>query len=390
MSRSLRAFLITITIINILIFSGVIFVITGEKAADVVDPLPSVYAEGLKTTSGERRTPVVNVAEQISPAVVTIGAIRTAYARRFDPMFNNFFAPYIVYPYKEKLPYLGSGFIINSEGYVLTNYHVIEGAEKVLVTLMDGRELEAEVLDADQVVDVALLKIKEEGDYPSCQLGDSSDLLIGESVVAIGNPFGNLIEDSHPTVTAGVVSAINRSFKPESSSYRVYSDMIQTDAAINPGNSGGPLVNMAGEVIGINTFIVSRSGASHGIGMAIPINKARSVAKEIIKFGRIRPLWRDFDCINITPHLQSVLDAPDRKGVVIRRMEREGPAQKSGLEVGDIIKKVNEKEVNKCTDLIAYFSSYQVGDLLELQILRDGKVKTIEYTIEEFKSKENL
>jgi len=216
-------------------------------------------------------------------------------------------------------------------------------------------------------------------------LGDSDDIMIGETVLAIGNPFGNLIENPNPSVTAGVVSAVKRSFNPDPESLRVYTDMIQTDASINPGNSGGPLVNVKGEVIGINTFIMSRTGASHGIGFAIPINRAKATAREIMSHGRIRPLWRDFDCVNLTPYLMRLLKAPDLQGAVIRRMERGGPAEKSGLQVGDIIRRANARDVRNCADLIAYFSSLQVGDIFTLDVLREGKTLKIQYTIQEYK-----
>jgi len=384
MSRKTRIFLVIVTAVNLVLMLSNLHrpdreanLETGLVAAAAADPGPDI--------DDIRRNAVVEAAEKVSPAVVTIGAVRTAYVRRYDPFFNDFFSPFIVYPYKEKLPYLGSGFIINSKGYVLTNYHVIEGAEKVLVTLVDGRELEAEILDADKVVDVAMLKIREGKNFPSAKLGDSDDLLIGETVLAIGNPFGNLIEDPHPSVTRGVVSALKRSFNPDTSNFRVYTDMIQTDATINPGNSGGPLVNIMGEVVGINTFIMSRTGASHGIGFAIPINRARIIAREIVEHGRIRPLWRDFDCVNLTPYLQKVLDAPDRRGVVIRRMERGGPAEESGLEVGDIIRRANSREVRNCSDFLAYFSAMQVGETFNLEILRQGKTKKVKYIVREYK-----
>jgi S1-C subfamily serine protease len=185
-------------------------------------------------------------------------------------------------------------------------------------------------------------------------------------------------------VTAGVVSALKRSFNPDPESLRVYTDMIQTDASINPGNSGGPLVNVMGEVIGINTFIMSRTGASHGIGFAIPINRAKAISREIMTHGRIRPLWRDYDCVNLTPYLMRLLKGPDLSGAVIRRMERGGPAEKSGLKVGDIIRRANGREVRNCSDLIAYFSSLQVGDLFKLDILREGNPYKIEYMIQEY------
>ncbi|MBN1900213.1 trypsin-like peptidase domain-containing protein [Candidatus Sumerlaeota bacterium] len=386
MSRKWVIFIVLVTAVNIGIMLAIIFLSQNQGNGISLGLESSAQAARQDKNNDIRRSAVVEAAEKVSPAVVTIGAVRTAYARRFDPFFSDFFSPFIVYPYKERLPYLGSGFIINSKGYILTNYHVIEGAEKVLITLADGRELEGEILDADRVVDVAMLKIREGEEFPSAQMGNSDDILIGETVLAIGNPFGNLLEDPHPSVTAGVVSAVKRSFNPDTESLRVYSDMIQTDASINPGNSGGPLVNIKGEVIGINTFIMSRTGASHGIGFAIPINRARAIAREIIDHGRIRPLWRDFDCVNLTPYLVKLLKANDAQGVVIRRMEKDGPAQKSGLQVGDIIRKANGRDVRNCADFIAYFSALQVGDAFSLEIFREGKILKIDYIIHEYKS----
>jgi serine protease Do len=241
------------------------------------------------------------------------------------------------------------------------------------------------VLDADRVVDVALLKIKNVNNLPYVKIGDSDDIMIGEPVIALGNPFGNLIDDPHPTVTAGVISAKNRSFNPDPGNMRVYTNMIQTDASINPGNSGGPLVNVNGEVIGINTFIMSRSGGSHGIGFAIPINRARAVVDEIMKHGRIRPLWRDFDCVNMTPYLVRVLKAPDQSGAVVSRMERSGPAEECGLKVGDIIRRASDREVRDSSDFLAYFSALQVGDVFNLEVLRDGKTVKLKYVVREYK-----
>jgi serine protease Do len=389
MSRKMRIFLVLLTCINL----AILIISTGlsgnRRAAEKFDITSEVFAAGNSSGSGDniRRTPEVVAAEKVSPAVVTIGAIRTSYVKRYDPFFNDFFSPFIVYPYKEKLPYLGSGFIINSDGYVLTSYHVIEGAEKILVTLVDGREFEAEVLDADTVVDIAMLRIKGGTKFPSVKLGDSDDIMIGETVLGFGNPFGNLIEDPQPSVTRGVVSALKRSFNPDKNNMRVYSNMIQTDASINPGNSGGPLVNLNGEVIGVNTFIMSKSGGSHGIGFAIPINRARSIAKEIVKHGRIRPLWRDFSCVNLTPYLARILKYKGKKGVVVQRMEAKGPAQKCGLKVGDLILRANDRNINECSVLLAYFSSLQVGDIFKMEIFREGKIYKMEYHIEEFKKK---
>ena len=385
MSRKVYIFLFVVTLVNLCILLSILFLARRDGLSSVAGIFQVAQAAETNRDASLRRTSIVKAAEKISPAVVNIGAIRTAYVRRLDPTFQDFFNPFILYPYKEKMPFLGSGFTLNSDGQVLTNFHVIEGAEKVIVTLPDGREMDADVLDADRVVDVALLKIKNAKNLPYVKMGDSDDIMIGEPVIALGNPFGNLIDDPHPTVTAGVISAKNRSFNPDTDNMRVYTNMIQTDASINPGNSGGPLVNVNGEVIGINTFIMSRSGGSHGIGFAIPINRARAVVDEIMKHGRIRPLWRDFDCVNLTPYLVRVLKAPDQSGAVVRRMERSGAAEECGLKVGDIIRRANDREVRNSSDFLAYFSALQVGDVFNLEVLRDGKTVKLKYVVREYK-----
>ena len=385
MSRKVYIFLFVVTLVNLCIMLSILFVARRDGLLSGVGIFQVAQAAETNRDVSLRRTSIVKAAEKISPAVVNIGAIRTAYVRRLDPNSQDFFNPFILYPYEEKMPFLGSGFMLNSDGQVLTNFHVIEGAKKVIVTLPDGREMDADVLDADRVVDVALLKIKNAKNLPYIKIGDSDDIMIGEPVIALGNPFGNLIDDPHPTVTAGVISAKNRSFNPDPGNMRVYTNMIQTDASINPGNSGGPLVNVNGEVIGINTFIMSRSGGSHGIGFAIPINRARAVVDEIMKHGRIRPLWRDFDCVNLTPYLVRVLKAPDQSGAVVSRMERSGPAEECGLKVGDIIRRASDREVRDCSDFLAYFSALQVGDVFNLEVLRDGKTVKLKYVVREYK-----
>ncbi|HOE63289.1 MAG TPA: trypsin-like peptidase domain-containing protein [Candidatus Sumerlaeota bacterium] len=383
MSRKSWIILCLITVSNLFFFVSANF--WQERDAGKKGFIANAEAKENTRDASSRRTRIVDVAQKVSPAVVNVGAIRTAYMRQLDPALHDFFNPFILYPYEEKIPFLGSGFILDSAGHVVTNFHVIEGAQKVIVTLTDGREVEADILDADKVVDVAVLKIKDVGNLPYVELGNSDDIMIGESVIALGNPFGNLIEDPHPTVTAGVISAVNRSFNPDMNNMRVYTNMIQTDAAINPGNSGGPLINMNGEVVGVNTFIMSRSGGSHGIGFAIPINRIKSVIKEILEYGQIRPLWRDFECVNLTPHLMRILKTNDRFGSVVRRMEKGGAAEACGLQVGDIIKKANGREVRNSADLMAYFSALQVGDSFELEAFRDGKILKLKYIVKEYK-----
>jgi serine protease Do len=383
MTKKMRFFvflLVGVNLVLVLIGLSLLLSRTGSATAEAFGAAPLATSDSERSVFG-RQGPVVQAAAKVSPAVVGIGAVK--YVREIRPGFDEFFSPFIIYPYsKQLLPFLGSGFLINSNGYVMTNYHVIEGAEKIIVTLVDGREFDAKLLDADTVVDVALLKI-EGKDFPSAKLGSSDDLVIGEWVIAIGNPFGNLIEDPRPTVTIGVVSALNRSFLPESDRVRAYQNMIQTDAAINPGNSGGPLVNINGEVVGINTFIVSRSGGSVGLGFAIPINRARAVAKEIIEHGKIRALWLDFECITVTPYIAKALDLKTQVGALVRSMEKDGPASKAGLQVGDVILQANNSKIRDSREFSALFYSLQVGEKVEFIISRGDKTFKVTYTVQE-------
>jgi len=341
---------------------------TSEEVADPSD--------------SRRLTPVVEVARTVSPAVVSVGAERTVVAE-LDPFFRDFFAPYFSYPQRQRIPYLGSGFLIDSEGHIVTNQHVIDGASRIFITLPDGRESEARLLDADRFADVALLQV-EDTDLPHVDFGDSDTLMIGETVVAIGNPFGNYIQDPHPTVTTGVISALQRAFKPDPRSQRVYVDMIQTDAAINPGNSGGPLVTLDDKVVGMNTFIVSPNGGGNvGLGFAIPINRIKTVVNEILKHGHLRPLKLDFNAVDLTPRLARQLGVAASSGAVVLNVSPGGPGEKAGLKQGDTIVKVDGRPVTNVEDLFLYIAARQVGDTIELTFLRGSQSLTATYHIEE-------
>ena len=321
---------------------------------------------------------IPDVVEAVSPGVVSVGAVRSGYYLARDP-FADFFTPFLArrVRYEERTPYMGSGFLVDGEGHVLTNYHVIAEADSVFVTFMDGREAPAQVLDADRIVDMALLKVdlpKEDLPEP-LQMGDSTELRIGEVALAVGNPFGNLIADPRPTVTMGVVSALHRDFAPDSRNLRVYQDMIQTDAAINPGNSGGPLIDGRGRVIGINTFILSRDGASAGLGFAIPINRAKAFVQEILEHGRVRPLAIDFGLLSI--------QTPRVRGAVVNFVEAEGPAHDAGLEVGDILLQVDGRPVSGREDVLLLMATRTVGDTVAMRVLREGEELDLAYRINE-------
>lgn len=333
-----------------------------------------------------RHTIVVDVAQQVSPAVVSIGVTKKTIARQYYDLGSDlFFSPYILGPQRQSFPYLGSGFIIDKQGHVLTNYHVVEDSDEIFVTLTDRRTYPAQLLDADRFVDVALLKIEnlKSGDnLPVIPLGRSDDIMIGETVLAIGNPFGPLIADPRPSVSQGVVSAVQRSFKAEMDG-RVYQDMIQTDAAINPGNSGGPLVNLDGEVIGINTFIFSRSGDSSSVGFSIPINRAARIADEIIRHGKVRSLRKDFEVIKLTPFYKQALGITLDRGALVHAVDAKGPAQRAGLRPGDVIIRADDKEIGDDADLISYFLTRTVGETVRLRVVREGREVDINYQITE-------
>ena len=336
--------------------------------------------------SASRRTSIVAAAQRVGPSVVTISVVQTRMVQS-SPFASDFFEPFFrdmvpSYRYREQIPSMGSGFIISSKGYVLTNEHVVRGADKITVILADGRSFTGKVLGSHPQYDVAIVKIEGEK-LPVAPLGTSSDLMIGEWAVAIGNPFGFLLNDTQPTVTAGVISATRRDIKAGSTGGGIYKNMIQTDAAINPGNSGGPLVNATGEVIGVNTFIFTKSGGSEGIGFAIPIDAVKRVVDELIKYGRVRNVWIGVGTWDITPYLAERLGTKDRNGLYIASVEKGSPADKAGAKVGDIIRKVGGTPISDVDQAYRALFGANVGDTVTLTVERDGKPATLRLTLEE-------
>lgn len=331
------------------------------------------------TVSRSRRTEIVDAAEKAKAAIVSVGATTNVY--RLRPT-DNFFSDFALSPEQEKIPYRGSGVIVSSDGIIVTNHHVVDKVQGIFVTLTDGRELPAKLLDADTMLDVALLKVDEK-DLPALRMGDSNSLMVGEWVLAMGNPFGNLIGDPTPTVTVGVVSALKRSFRPSDEMQRVYQDMIQTDAAINPGNSGGALINCDGELVGINTFIMSRSGGAEGIGFAIPVNRVKSVVEEIVQHGHVRSRLMDFRVQDMDDSLARRLRTTLKQGAVITEMARGGPAEKSGLKQGDIITGVDGQPVKSAETFLLHVWTQPVGTVVSMDISRMGKPVSLKYELTE-------
>jgi serine protease Do len=296
-----------------------------------------------------RETPVVRAVRKVSPAVVNISS---AYEVRkqtspfsgfgLNPFFDEFFKDFFDPRFERRQQYtsLGSGVIIDGQkGLILTNSHVIQKSGTIKVMLQNELEFEARIVGADPDSDLAVLKIDSEKPLPAIQMGRSDDLMIGETVIAIGNPFGF----SH-TVTTGVISAINRSIRTDE---RVYNDFIQIDASINPGNSGGPLLNINGELIGINTAIYAKA---QGIGFAIPIGKARKIISDLIQYGEVIQAWIGITAQDMDDKLARYLNVPGKKGVIVKSVEPQSPAEKAGLQEGDILLSLGNKKIDSVDD----------------------------------------
>jgi len=338
--------------------------------------------------TASRRNALVRAAERAMPAVVSISVTRTRIVREnpFLSFFpDEFFERF--YPgaeSREDVPGLGSGVIVGADGALLTNEHVVRGAEEIRVTLPDGRTFPAVVLGGSPVYDLAVLKVDAGGaKLPVAKLAANDDLIVGEWAIAIGNPFGFLLNDPQPSITVGVVSATRRDIKGGVAEGGIYKNMIQTDAAINPGNSGGPLVNGLGEVIGINTFIFTRGGGSLGMGFAIPIGTAKRILEEIRKYGRIRLAWSGLQVQPVTPYLAARLSIAKPGGLVVSRVEPKSPAAGAGVRVGDIIYRVNGEAVNTAEDAQRSIFGAGVGDRVRLELERQGHAEDVVITLAE-------
>jgi serine protease Do len=341
------------------------------------------------SVSASRRTAIVEAVERVSPAVVTISVTQLRRERVVpfnDPMWQ-FFFPDMGREFVRRVNSMGSGFIISEDGLIITNEHVVRGASEIVVSLPDGRSFDGVIHgEPDPQTDLALIKI--DGDsLPVAPLGRSEDLIIGEWAIAIGNPFGYLIRDAHPTVTVGVISALNRDFDASTSQDRVYRDMIQTDASINPGNSGGPLVNSEGYVVGVNTFIFSQSGGSQGVGFAIPIRKVRQIVDDILRYGEVRHnFWTGIHIQDVTRLIAETFGLPSDRGAIITEVEDGSPAVDAGLRRGDVIVGVSRKPVASARDVREAFLGLIVGETVDLTVIRAGSEQTVTLTLGELPS----
>ncbi len=342
----------------------------------------SIFALGLTISADSsaqvvnRETPVVRAVRKVGPAVVNISSVyevrkRTGPFSGFgaNPFFEEFFKDFFDPRFDRRQQYtsLGSGVIIDGKkGLILTNAHVIQKTATIKVMLQDEREFEAKIVGADPDSDLAVLKIDSENQLPDATMGSSDDLMIGETVIAIGNPFGF----SH-TVTTGVISALNRSIRTED---RVYNDFIQIDASINPGNSGGPLLNINGDLIGINTAIYAKA---QGIGFAIPIGKARKIISDLIQYGEVKQAWIGIIVQDMDEKLAGYLNVAGQKGVIVTSVEAQSPAEAAGVQESDIIVSIAKKSVGSVEEYESATKILAAGDTLQAALWRDGNMKTV-------------
>jgi serine protease Do len=322
-----------------------------------------------KVTARDWRNGFVEVAKKVQPSVVSIRSERTVTVSPGQGLgedffkgtpFEDFFKQHGGPPAKRKQMGEGSGVIVDGKGYILTNDHVVTGADKITIRLFDGKELKGTVQGADPKTDLAVVHV-EAKDLPVATLGDSDKLQVGEWAIAIGSPFG--LEE---TVTVGVISAKGRTGLGTGT----YEDFIQTDASINPGNSGGPLVNIEGDVIGINAMIIS---PGQGIGFAIPINLAKSIMAELIKTGKVIRPWVGIGLQDLTPELRKSFNVEQKEGALISQVYEGSPGEKAGLKAGDIIAQIDGKKIKDSQDVVREVLKRQIGQQILLEVIREGK-----------------
>ena len=334
----------------------------------------AVTVSGDSTIGDDRGNALVHATQLVAPAVVSLTVLQqqTVRSPKVEYLQSQGLLPRG--EYVRHVQNLGSGVIVTADGLIVTNKHVVEGALQTIVTLSDGRQFQAVVVDEVNRYDLAVLRI-EGRDLPVARLAAADDLLIGEWAIAIGSPFGYLLADTQPTVTVGVISAVHRDIKrPENE--RPYLGMIQTDAAINPGNSGGPLVNARGEVIGINTFIFSGSGGSVGLGFAVPVSRVRNVLDEIAQYGRYRDLDVGFAALPLVPGVlvDYGLELTDLTGVLVVEVREDSSAWKAGLRQMDILREIEGRRVTSVSMITRLVYESSVGDRLDFLAERGNEL----------------
>lgn len=301
-----------------------------------------------------------DIIDAVAPCVVNVNTVKLVH----DVYMN-------VVPLRG----MGSGVVMDKEGHILTNNHIIEGAEDIEVTLFDGRKFKGKLVGADPTSDVAVVKVDDDNKLPPARIGESSRIRVGQTAIAIGNPFGFLLRG--PTVTVGVISALNRTIQADKG---VYENLIQTDAHINPGNSGGPLVNSKGEVIGINSANIP---FAQGIGFSIPIDMAKHIADELIRFGRVVRPWLGILGVGVNVQISQYYNLPSDKGILVTRVFPNSPAYVAGITPGDMIVSAEEKDLNDMEELSKEVRSKKVGDHMSIVVQHGPMKKAVDLQLSE-------
>ena len=330
--------------------------------------------------SSQRRNAITRAVSEVSPAVVGINVTEIreyTYRDPFSQFFGQYFGDRVL---RQEVKGLGSGFIISPDGYILTNDHVAGNAKEILVTLTSRERYKAKLIGTDLVSDISLLKIDGKN-LPSVRLGNSDDVIIGEWVIAMGNPFGLFEINDKPTVTVGVVSATGINLNVSGGRY--YRGMIQTDAAINEGNSGGPLLNSMGEVIGVNAVIFTPNQGNIGLGFAIPINRVKGILADLRKNGRIeRDFWTGLEVNSVDARVAKYFGLEQPDGVIVTEVMRGSPAERSGFKVGDIIIDVNNEHISGEDNITSIVGDAKAGDLLTMKVIREKRTVTLSLRLE--------
>ncbi len=363
-------------------------VAAATASAEYAEAFPAAVQQAVTDNAPQgridesRSNAITRAVARVSASVVGINVIQMRQYRdpyfSDDPFFRWFFGDR---SYRQEVKGLGSGFIISPDGYIITNDHVAGNATEITVTMTNGERMKAELVGSDPFTDIALLKVDAK-DLPYLTLGNSDDIIIGEWAIAFGNPFGLFEINDKPTVTVGVISSVGMNLGRIESRY--YREMIETDAAINGGNSGGPLVNSQGEVIGVNTLIFTggQSTTFVGYGFAVPINKVKGIAAELRKNGTVvRDVYAGFDAQPVDRRIARYFGMARAEGVIVTDLDRDGPASKAGVKVGDIILSVNKQKIGGVDDLQVALYDSKPGDQWEMEVLREKSLITVRMTV---------
>lgn len=356
-----------------------------DEPVTTVDDRESVlndHADLAVEIGRSRRTAITRAVEAATPAVVSVNVTGVRQVRYRDP-FSGFNDPFFDYFFgrnrsriiEQEIHSVGSGFVLSPDGYIVTNHHVVQYATDIVVAFPDGTKLPGELVGSDEISDIALVKVEADEPLPSLSLATGDSPIVGEWVIALGNPFG-LFEAAEPSVTVGVVSAIGRDFQPREN--RLYRDMIQTDAAINQGNSGGPLVNALGEVIGVNTFIYSRGGGSDGIGFAVPADKVARIIEELRANGVVdRSIYTGLVVKGVSRRVALALDLPSTEGVLVDRVDPDSPADGAGFEPYDVIVAINDDATPDVNTARLLLKDFRPGEQIDLTVIRRGESRKL-------------